>query len=333
MMMQKVTRKYVEKAKIGRKQSYQNLAVFPLLSPYAAAVDYIILDEALDQALIQVVEVDESGSVPELKVINKSPKMILILDGEELVGAKQNRIVNTTILIQANSTTVIPVSCVEQGRWSYQSPRFHSQKRMMSPGLRAMKARQVHDSVRASGRYQSDQGAIWEEISEKAVRMHAESPSMAMAAMYEKERSSLEKYVNHFRLTDMQVGAVFAINGKVVGLDGFGKPATFTSVFKKLVQSYALDAVDWLEEGRDHKVLKGDVTKFLKASAKATVETRPSVGLGTDLRLESENLTGFALALDDQILHFSIFVQGNKGSRNRFPSRMQRFSSRRRRQS
>ena len=91
-----------------------------------------------------------------------------------------------------------------------------------------------------------------------------------------------------------------------------------------------MDAIDWFEEGKDHKVLKGDVTKFLKASANATVESRPSVGLGTDLRLESENLTGFALALDDQILHFSIFIQGNEGSRNRFPSRMQRFSGRRR---
>jgi hypothetical protein len=328
--MAEVTSTYLEKAKIGRKQSFQNLAVFPLLSPYATALDYIMLDEALDKELMEVAEVGESGSVPELKVVNKSPKMILILDGEELVGAKQNRIVNTTILIQANATTVIPVSCVEQGRWSYQSPRFYSQKRMMSSGLRAMKARQVHDSVRASGRYRSDQGAIWKEISEKAVRMHAESPSMAMAEMYEKKRSSLEKYVNHFRLTDMQVGAIFGINGKVVGLDCFGKLETLTSVFKKLVQSYALDAVDWLEEGKGHKVLKGDVTKFLKASAKATVESRPSVGLGTDLRLESENLAGFALALDDQILHFSIFVQGNDQRRNRYPSRIQRFSNRRR---
>jgi len=108
-----VIKGYLEEAKIGRKQSYKNLALFPLLSTYLLDVNYLLLDEALVQGLIQVIEVGEEGSVPELKVINNSPRMILILDGEELVGAKQNRIVNTTILIQGNSTIVIPVSCVE----------------------------------------------------------------------------------------------------------------------------------------------------------------------------------------------------------------------------
>jgi hypothetical protein len=64
------------------------------------------LDEALAGGLIEVTEVSQGGAVPELKVVNKSPRMVLILDGEELVRAKQNRIVNTTILIQAKSTTV-----------------------------------------------------------------------------------------------------------------------------------------------------------------------------------------------------------------------------------
>jgi len=94
------------------------------------------LDEALVGGLIEVTEVSQGGAVPELKVVNTSPRMVLILDGEELVGAKQNRIVNTTILVQAQSTTVIPVSCVEQGRWHYRSPRFSSEERIMSPALR-----------------------------------------------------------------------------------------------------------------------------------------------------------------------------------------------------
>lgn len=92
------------------------MALYPLLSTHALDLEYLLLDEALADGSIEVEEVDNSGSVPELKVINNSPQMVLILDGEELVGAKQNRIINTTILIQGKSTTVIPVSCVEQGR-------------------------------------------------------------------------------------------------------------------------------------------------------------------------------------------------------------------------
>ena len=328
--MQAIIQKYLTKAKIGRKQSHQNLAIFPLLSSYANGLDYITLDEALTEGLIEVVEVSEEGTVPELKVVNKSPCMVLILDGEELVGAKQNRIVNTTILIQEKTTTVIPVSCVEQGRWAHTSPRFDSEERLMAAHLRAMKSEQVHHSIRTSDDYYSDQAAIWREISRKARRMRAESPTMAMSEIYEKERAALDGYINHFRLVEMQVGAVFMINGKVVGLDCFGKPETFSKVFRKLVESYALDAIDWQEQERSGKALKSEVTKFLWAATASSVESRPSVGLGIDYRLESYNLTGFALAHEDQVLHFSVFARGNGQREERYSSRMQRYSRRRR---
>jgi hypothetical protein len=329
--VQAIIQNYLKKAKIGRKQSHQNLAIFPLLSSYTNGLDYITLDEALTERLIEVVEVSEEGTVPELKVVNKSPCMILILDGEELVGAKQNRIVNTTILIQEKTTTVIPVSCVEQGRWAHTSPRFNSEERLMAAHLRAMKSEQVHRSIRNSDDYYSDQAAIWREISRKARRMRAESPTMAMSEIYEKKRASLDGYINNFRLVEMQVGAVFMINGKIVGLDCFGKPETFSKVFRKLVESYALDAIDWSEQEKSGKALKSDVTKFLWAASAASVESRPSVGLGMDCRLESYNLTGFALAHEDQVLHFSVFARRNGYGEERYSSRMQRFSTRRRR--
>jgi hypothetical protein len=328
--VQTIIQTYLKEAKIGRKQSHQNLAIFPLLSGHATGLDYITLDEALAEELIEVVEVSEEGVVPELKVVNRSPCMILILDGEELVGAKQNRIVNTTILIQGKSSTVIPVSCVEQGRWAYDSRRFGSQKRFMSAQLRAMKAEQVHRSIRTSDDFYSDQAAIWKEISSKARRMGAESPTMAMSEIYEKKKAALNGYINHFRLVEMQVGAVFMINGKVVGLDCFGNPGTFSKVFRKLVESYALDAIDWQRQDRSKKALKSDVTKFLWAASAASVESRPSVGLGIDYRLESYSLTGFALAHEDQVLHFSVFARRNGHHENRYRSRIQRYSARRR---
>ena len=328
--MQNIVREYLEQTRIGRKQSFQNLTMYPLVAACTANVGYILLDEAMAGGLIEVVEVDEAGAVSRLKVVNKSPDMVLILDGEELVGAKQNRIVNTTILIQAKSTTLIPVSCVEQGRWSYDSPRFHSEKRLATSRLRAMKAEQVHLSVQASGDFRSDQGAIWDEISEKASRMDAVSPSMAMSRIYERGASSLDEYVNHFKPADKQVGAVFVINGKVAGLDSFGTAKTFSAVFRKLVQSYALDAIDWFDPGEKFKSLKGDVTRFLKDAARADVESRPSVGAGTDWRLASADVTGFALALDAEVLHLSVFARRDGHGEGGQGSSIQRFSTRQR---
>jgi hypothetical protein len=328
--MDKIIGNFLEQLKVGRKQSHKNLALYPLLSTYTIGLDYLLLDEALSQSMIEVVEVSEGGSVPELKVVNKSVKMVLILDGEELVGAKQNRIVNTTILVGHNSTLVIPVSCVEHGRWSYNTPRFQSQNRMMSSNLRAMKSEQVSFSVRSTGEFRSDQGAIWDGIAEKAARRGAHSPSGAMAAIYDKERASIEEYVKDFHLIDSQVGAIFMINGKVAGMDAFGRPDTFSKVFKKLLESYALDAIDWYGPDKEHKALKSEVTKFRKAADAATVEGRSGAGLGTDFRIESRKVTGFALALNDQILHVSIFARADGRNFHPVDSRIERFSKRRR---
>jgi hypothetical protein len=219
---------------------------------------------------------------------------------------------------------------VEQGRWSYKSARFHTEERLMSAELRAMKAAQVHDSVRRSGAFRSDQGALWQGIGEKARRMKAASPSMAMSGIYEKEMPNLGEYVKRLRPVDMQIGAVLTINGRIAGLDSFAKPETFSGVFKKLVESYVLDALDRLEPEAEHKDRQGVVTSFLKDSLSATVESRPSVALGNDCRMVSPALAGFALVLDAEVLHLSMFPGNGREDGLSHGSRMQRISARRR---
>jgi hypothetical protein len=88
------------------------------LGTSAPAASSLLLDEALAKNLARVTEVSESGSVPELAFENGSPEKILLVDGDELIGARQNRAVNITILVGAGKKLVIPVSCVEQGRWA-----------------------------------------------------------------------------------------------------------------------------------------------------------------------------------------------------------------------
>ena len=113
---------------LGPAVVIDNLTMFPLLRTGAnpASLEYSVLDEALAAGVAEITEVSEHGSVPELKFVNRGPKPVLLVDGEELLGAKQNRIVNLTILVAANSALTIPVSCVEAGRWRSSSRAFTS---------------------------------------------------------------------------------------------------------------------------------------------------------------------------------------------------------------
>ena len=138
--MDKSIQEYLGSLQLGEIQQFKNLAMVPVVSDYDDGLVYITIGEALGAGSIEIREVSEGGSVPELRVVNRAGKMVLILDGEELVGAKQNRIVDTTILVAAGAEIVIPVSCVEQGRWTYKSDVFSSKQRVMSLSIRQVKA-------------------------------------------------------------------------------------------------------------------------------------------------------------------------------------------------
>jgi hypothetical protein len=69
---------------------------------------------------------------------------------------------------------------------------------------------------------------------------------------------------------------VFTINGEVVGMDAFGRPETFSKVFNKLVQSYALDAIDWIDGNKADRLPKDEVTDFTKGILSCKMETRLS---------------------------------------------------------
>ena len=182
--------------------------------------------------------------MPELQVVNDSPRHVLIVDGEELVGAKQNRIVNLTILVPPKTSLTIPVSCVEAGRWREVSREFTPAPHAYHSSGRRAKVEQVSMSLRSEGARSSDQSAIWGEIAMKSARMGSDSNTRAASAMYDKERHNLDKFVEGLRPQDGQVGAVFAIRGQIAGLDVFDSPRTWASLMPKLVRSYGLDALD-----------------------------------------------------------------------------------------
>lgn len=322
-------RLFLETVKLARKQVYQNMTVFPLLKPDGIIPDYLTVEQALAAKSIQIREVSDQGNVPELMLVNFDGVCVLIVEGEELVGAKQNRIVNSTFLIPGKTETVLPVSCVEQGRWRYQSDEFHAGGRVMYSSLRRAHQQEVRSSLREQGRFRSDQGEVWRSIDQMSARMKVASPTGAMADVFERMEDRLSGFIKSFTLVEWQVGAVFAINGRIMGVECFWCHDTFRRFFGRLLKSYALDALDSANEDSQKPVQPAMVKRFLSAVADSEAEAHPSIGLGFNLRFESRAVTGAALVEGNRMLHMSAFKkEKGKGTRStgflRFPTRRER---------
>jgi hypothetical protein len=316
-----------ELIKVGDPTQFGGLTLFPLFrnSSTPEQPGYTLLEEAVVSGVARVTELGEGGLVPELRFENLGENPVLLLDGEELVGAKQNRVLNLTILAPAKQAIVIPVSCVEAGRWHAESDAFRPAERVMYSRARAAKAAQVSFDMLVSDARRSDQSAIWDEIASKSARLGADSPTQAMNAMYDSRAVSLDAYMRAFAWTEEQAGVAFAIGPDVMGLDLLDHPHTLRAMFPKLLRSYALDAI---EAPHSAAATASQMAEFLTRIGKAERLVKPAVGIGEDVRLTGEGISGAALWAERYIHLCAFKMNGNGGSRQ-FHTRINRPTRRR----
>jgi hypothetical protein len=316
--MDKSVETYLLEMELGPGASFENMSVFELLRGTNGGPEYITLREALERGVFAVTEVSEGGSVPELAVVNKGDVPVLLLDGEELRGAKQNRILNTTILVGPKSTIKVPVSCVEHGRWSYQEREFKESGNVMHREMRALNVVQVNESLKSGRQFRSDQGQIWDKVAELACDLEVPTRTGAMWDVYEAKGADLEGYLKSFGLKDGQKGILVFVDGRPAGLDFVSRDAAFATLFPKLVKSYAMEAM-LLAERRKKGRGKGDAGKalakpsadeartFLKKAAGSDEKKYESVGLGWSFRYAGPGIVGSALAFNDHVVHMAFF--------------------------
>jgi hypothetical protein len=284
------------------------LQVFGLRWRTGRPLTYTTLDEALAAETLDVTEVNEGGSVPTLKVVNKADPCVFLMAGEQLIGAKQNRILNASILVPGRSELPIPVSCVEAGRWRYHSPKFSSSGTSSHSYLRVKVSKHAHASYRLGGTPTSDQGAVWDEVSRKLTSMGSSSPSRALHQAYEDYEERLTNLLGQLRIPEGSCGAAFAFGGRIAGVDLFDQATTLVKLWPKLVRAYALDALEESESAAA-PVTAGTVGEWLRSVAGAKEEPYKSPGLGYDVRLEGKDLVGAGLVVEEQPVHVELFTQ------------------------
>ncbi len=297
----------------GPEVAFHNLSMLPLAPRQArpeTAPAYATLDESLALGLVEITEISDAGSVPELRVVNRGDRATLIVDGQELIGAKQNRIVNLTILVPAQATLTIPVSCVEAGRWSARSRAFAAAPRTQYATGRAKRMAQVSDAMREHGARHADQADIWNDIALKSERLNARSETGAMDAMFLDHASFIEKAVEALPAAPKQTGAVFAVSGRLLGFDLFDSPSTLRKLLPKLIRSAAVDALDSAlvaPRGRKKSTLSAEAEQFFAALSAAPAQRARALGQGEDVRITAPGLTAAALLDNDAVIHLSAF--------------------------
>ena len=335
----------LNEVKLGDPQHYRNMSVFPLLFSGKSKLEYSMLRKALNEGHIMITEISENGSVPELKLFNLSESYILLLDGEELEGAKQNRVLNTTILVYPKSEMKVPVSCTEQGRWNRVSAAFHDSEKIMFSRARGNKMSRVHQSLKYGEGYRSDQSEVWKDISDLQSKRNIHSPTSAMKDIYDKEKDNLDDFLKAFPVIGGQCGIIVGLGGHVVGLEYLSSSDCYLDVHSQLIESYTMDALDeifskvsTLKEGEFRQVgqkVRQELTledsqRFLEQIWSASQETFRSAAAGTDVRLESEHLVGSGLVEGEELIHLSAFARQTTGQQ--YSPRMASYRHRRRSQ-
>jgi hypothetical protein len=321
---------FISSLKFGEIKEFKNITVIPIFKETGGGPEYISMQEAMSRNFLKIGEIGKVGAVPELVAENIGDVSVLLLDGEELIGAKQNRVLNTTILIGAGSKVTIPVSCVEAHRWSFVSEHFSNSNSMLNYDIRREKSFDVSNSLRSSGAYRSNQGKVWNQIDEMASDLKVKSSTGAMKDVFNSVEEQLEEYIKNFSIVPEQKGLFVFIDGRIAGFDVLSLSSAYGKIHSKLIKSYSMDAIrsdsarrEMASPGRNSNTgmehnNKNDKTKSLDISIeqakyfieeiKDCNETKfKSAGLGYDYRYEGEFCVGSALLVEEYAIHVAFF--------------------------
>jgi hypothetical protein len=307
---------------VGEPDVVPGLAVFPLFGPQPRLA-YLSFAEGA-AAGMTVRELPHGGSVNDLLAENPTDLPVLLYEGEELIGAQQNRTVDHAVLVPARSTLKVPVSCVEHGRWDADrhGEAFTPSTQAAFPGLRRAKSERMRAHMASGLEARADQQDVWSEVSEKAQRMDAFSETDAMSDIYAARADHIAAVQGAVRRRDGQLGALVALGGRFTVLDAVSRPDVFAALHAPLVSGYALDALDGAELDPPAPPSSASARAFLAGLESHPVRTAPAIGLGSAVHFTGRRAGGTGLAVDGELVQLAVYAGDGPVARGiRRPSR------------
>jgi len=310
--------------RIGAPQAHEYLTVFPLLAGDDVELPYALLADAIAAGTLRIGEVGQ-GAVPTLLAHNSGDTDILVLDGEQLIGSKQNRITNRSMLLGAHSTAEIPVSCMEHGRWHFDSDLMRSAPQH-SPAkvrrhARETEVKHAYAGVAASpAALHEGQMDVWASIADTTAKLGGRSATGAMDAVYGANAARLDEMQRAFPGLPGQVGLLAFIGATPIGLDLVGGRTLYARLHPRLLRGYLLDALDRAADrtGASPAPLATEASvaqAYLDVVRRARRVPAPTVGKGAYAVLTGAVIGGELLD-GEAVAHLSAFPasDGSRGT-------------------
>ena len=292
----------IKEATIGKPKTRLGTTIYPIFLPNNTPQNIKIATDDL------IVSELESASVPQIQVHNPTNEPLLIPAGKVLSGGRQTRTVNVSILVAPGSTIVIPVSCVEAGRW-HGEHRFEDSKRFASRRVRMEKQRSVARNVKNLRTKTSDQSAVWSSIDAEMASRHLSSDTKSFLYAEESMNDEKKRFTAVQELLNegpepLQNGIAIAQGDEVVSVEMFASPDALKSSYEALIRSAIFDSPDKKVKSPS----EGAVQKFLDQILSAETTEATGVGLGTEYHIENDKFVAHALAYEGKFLHANAFA-------------------------
>ena len=275
------------------RQNYGNIDIIPIKTEFTNNIDILNLHKGLELGIVEVSECEPS-TVGEVLVKNNAVTPLILLDGDEIIGANQNRIVNSTILIAPKTTMKVSVSCTERGRWHYTN-EFKNSQYLANSNTRRQKA--------LSSFHGKDlQTVVWNSIDELESDIGVKSKTSAMSESYENLKDIHDSYLEHFPLENLQNGSIIAIDGEIKGIEIMHTPSLYKQYHEKILRSYIIDTNFKSEEYNEYAL-----DEILDNISQTEFVEKENIGLGNSLKVITDYGVGSVLFYNEELVHFQYF--------------------------
>jgi len=291
-----------EGLRLGSPQTAGRLTLLPVFDD-GPGLEYVTFADAQKDGTAQITEVGWHGAVSSLEVKTSSKVPVLMIDGEILVGLKQNRVLNTTILVPGETTLKVPVACVEAGRWRRTSSKARRADYSLSPKIRAMKRHSVTLSARSFGTFAADQGAVWDGVAGHLGDVGVHSRTLAYSDIEKQRRPEIEDRLTQLQPEAGQSGVLALVGGEPVAFDLFDQPSTLARLWEGLIGSYIAESL--IPKASNTSVDVNAAVEWIREAGAGEATRHPAVGLGESVSITGAAHDTSALVVDGVAVHIA----------------------------